>query len=143
MTQIATCTGMTHRLVIHNGSASDPSVIEESHRIRDWLLEILRFAVTLEQCDRVAVMSLAQRWTAAGPAQPNRHLAISPRQAQSSATASLQRMTAINWRNSAFLSKKWMIFDCGEPLKARSSRNLISQHLPGRWVESISGRVCR
>jgi hypothetical protein len=50
---------MTHRLVIHNGSASDPSVIEESHRIRDWLLEILRFAVTLEQCDRVAVMSLA------------------------------------------------------------------------------------
>jgi hypothetical protein len=30
--------------------------LEESRRIRDWLLAILSFAVTLEQCDRAAVM---------------------------------------------------------------------------------------
>ena len=35
------------------------SAIEESRRIREWLLGILRFAVTLEQCDRAAVMYLA------------------------------------------------------------------------------------
>jgi hypothetical protein len=36
-----------------------PSAIEQSRRIREWLLGILRFAVTLEQCDRSAVMRLA------------------------------------------------------------------------------------
>ncbi len=33
--------------------------MEDSRRIREWLLGILRFAVTLEQCDRTAVMCLA------------------------------------------------------------------------------------
>jgi hypothetical protein len=59
MTQLATREGMIHRLGRQNGSISDPSVIEESRRIREWLLGILRFAVTLEQCDRAAVMCLA------------------------------------------------------------------------------------
>jgi hypothetical protein len=59
MTQLATRKGMIHRLGRQNGSISDPSVIEESRRIREWLLGILRFAVTLEQRDRAAVMCLA------------------------------------------------------------------------------------
>jgi|SRR5271166_2180400 len=59
MTQLATCKGMIHRLGRQNGSISDPSVTEESRRIREWLLGILRFAVTLEQCDRAAVMCVA------------------------------------------------------------------------------------
>ena len=59
MTQLATREGMIHRLGRQNRSISDPSVIEESRRIREWLLGILRFAVTLEQCDRAAVMCLA------------------------------------------------------------------------------------
>jgi hypothetical protein len=37
----------------------DAAAFEASRRIRDWLLAVLRFAVTLEQCDRVAVMGLA------------------------------------------------------------------------------------
>jgi hypothetical protein len=37
----------------------DAAAFEGSRRIRDWLLSILRFAVTLEQCDQAAVMSLA------------------------------------------------------------------------------------
>jgi hypothetical protein len=48
-----------HRLGPHNGSVVGPSGIEESRRIREWLLGILRFAVTLEACDRAAVMYLA------------------------------------------------------------------------------------
>jgi hypothetical protein len=59
MTQLATREGMIHRFGRQNGSISDPSVIEESRRIRQWLLGILRFAVTLEQCDRAAVMCVA------------------------------------------------------------------------------------
>jgi hypothetical protein len=37
----------------------DAAAFEGSRRIRDWLLSILRFAFTLEQCDQAAVMSLA------------------------------------------------------------------------------------
>lgn len=59
MTQLATREGMFHRLGRQNGLVSDPSVIEESRRIREWLLGILRFAVTLERCDRAAVMCVA------------------------------------------------------------------------------------
>jgi hypothetical protein len=58
MTQLA-CKGMLHRLGPQDGSISGPSVSQESHRIREWLLGILRFAVTLEPCDRTAVMCLA------------------------------------------------------------------------------------
>jgi hypothetical protein len=59
MTQLATREGMIHRLGRQNRSISDPSVIEESRRIREWLLGILRFAVTLEPSDRAVVMGLA------------------------------------------------------------------------------------
>jgi hypothetical protein len=52
MTQLATRKGMLFPLAPQNGSTSDLLVSEESHRIREWLLAILRFAVTLEQCDR-------------------------------------------------------------------------------------------
>jgi hypothetical protein len=61
MTQLATRKGMLHRLGPQNGPISDRSVGEESYRIREWLLEILRFAVTFEQCDRAAVMCLAAK----------------------------------------------------------------------------------
>ncbi len=37
-------------------------------RIREWLLAILRFAVTLAQCDRGAVMCLAAEMDRLGPA---------------------------------------------------------------------------
>jgi hypothetical protein len=57
MTHLATCKWMLLRL--GPGSISDPSAIEDSRRIRGWLLAFLRFAVTLEQCDRAAVMCLA------------------------------------------------------------------------------------
>ena len=59
MNQLATRKWMLHRFGPQKGSISDPLVSEESHRIREWLLGILRFAVTLEQCDRAAVMCLA------------------------------------------------------------------------------------
>jgi hypothetical protein len=59
MNQSAIGSGMVHRLDPPDGSIFDAAAIEESHRIRDWLLGVLRFAVTLEQCDRVAVMCLA------------------------------------------------------------------------------------
>jgi hypothetical protein len=49
---------MVHRLGPH-GLISDSSAIEESRRIREWLLGILRFAVTLEPSDRAVVMGLA------------------------------------------------------------------------------------
>jgi hypothetical protein len=58
MGQSAIHGGMVHHLGPH-GVISDSSAIEESHRIREWLLGILRFAVTLERCDRAAVMCLA------------------------------------------------------------------------------------
>jgi hypothetical protein len=51
--------GMIHRLGSQNGSISEPAAIEESRRIRGWLLGILRFAVTLEPSDRAVVMGLA------------------------------------------------------------------------------------
>jgi hypothetical protein len=35
-------------------------LVEHSHRIRDWLFAILRFAVTLDQSDRAAAMVLAR-----------------------------------------------------------------------------------
>jgi hypothetical protein len=40
----------------------DAGPLEESHRkkVRDWLLAILRFAVTLEVSDRAAVMMIAE-----------------------------------------------------------------------------------
>ena len=38
---------------------AEPAAIEESRRIREWLLGILRFAITLEPCDRRVVMDLA------------------------------------------------------------------------------------
>jgi hypothetical protein len=59
MTYLVTSKGIIHRLGPRNGSTSDPSATEEARRIREWLLGILRFAVTLEQRDRAAVMCLA------------------------------------------------------------------------------------
>jgi hypothetical protein len=59
MVQSAIRSGTVHRLGPQDGSIFDAAAIEESHRIRGWLLGILRFAVTLEQCDRAAVMGLA------------------------------------------------------------------------------------
>ena len=59
MTQLATRKGVIHRLAPQNDLISDPSVAEESSRIREWLLGILRFAVTLERRDQAAVMCLA------------------------------------------------------------------------------------
>src|ERR1700746_2607605 len=59
MTQLATRKGMPFPLASQNGLTCDLLVSEESHRIREWLLGILRFAVTLEQCDRAALMGLA------------------------------------------------------------------------------------
>jgi hypothetical protein len=61
MTQLATREGAFLRLGPQKGSNSGPSVSGESRRIREWLLGILRFAVTLEQCDRAAVMCLAAK----------------------------------------------------------------------------------
>jgi hypothetical protein len=58
MGQSAIRRGMVHRLGPH-GLISDSSAIEESRRIREWLLGILRFAVTLEPSDRAVVMGLA------------------------------------------------------------------------------------
>ena len=58
MTQLATRKGIVHRLGPH-GLISDSSAIEEARRIREWLLGILRFAVTLEPSDRAVVMGLA------------------------------------------------------------------------------------
>jgi hypothetical protein len=142
MTQLPTRKGMIHRFGPQNGSISDPSAIEESRRIRQWLLGILRFAVTLEQCDRAAVIAWRQRWTAPELAQPNLDLAISLEQAQSSATVLLQSMTSINWLNSAFTSKRSMTADCVEPLKARSSGNVINRHVPDSQIESICGKGC-
>ena len=48
---------MLHRL--DPDSISGPSAIEDSRRIREWLPALLCFAVTLERCDRAAVMCLA------------------------------------------------------------------------------------
>jgi hypothetical protein len=59
MNQLATRKGMLHRFGPQKGSISDLLVSEESRRIREWLLGILRFAVTLEQRDQAAVMCLA------------------------------------------------------------------------------------
>jgi hypothetical protein len=59
MTQLAAHGGITHCLGPQNGSNSDSSAIEETRRIREWLLGILRFAVTREECDRTALMFLA------------------------------------------------------------------------------------
>jgi hypothetical protein len=51
-------TGMLHRIGSKRVSISDP-LVRESRRIREWLLGILRFAVTLEPRDQAAVMCLA------------------------------------------------------------------------------------
>jgi hypothetical protein len=59
MTYLVTSKGIIHRLGPRNGSTSDPTASEQVRRIREWLLGILRFAVTLEQRDRAAVMCLA------------------------------------------------------------------------------------
>ena len=59
MDQSAIRGGMVRRLGPQDGSIFDAAVIEESHRIREWMLGILRFTITLERCDRAAVMSLA------------------------------------------------------------------------------------
>jgi hypothetical protein len=59
MTQLATRKGVLHRFGPQKSSILDPVVNEESRRIREWLLGILRFAVTLEQRDQAAVMCLA------------------------------------------------------------------------------------
>ena len=58
MGQSAIRRGMVHRLGPH-GLISNSSAIEESRRIREWLLGILRFAVTLEPSDRAVVTGLA------------------------------------------------------------------------------------
>jgi hypothetical protein len=48
---------------------AEPSAIEESRRIREWLLGILRFAITLERCDRGVVMNLAAEMDRLGSAK--------------------------------------------------------------------------
>jgi len=40
---------------------TDVVIWEEAGRIRDWLLAILRFAVTLEPADRAAILAIAQQ----------------------------------------------------------------------------------
>jgi hypothetical protein len=69
MTQLATRKGILHRL--DPGSISDPLVSEQSRRIRELLLAILRFAVTLEQRDRAAVMCLATQMDRLGASKSN------------------------------------------------------------------------
>jgi hypothetical protein len=59
MTKATTTERMIDRLASPTNSFAESLALEESRRIRDWLLAILRFAVTLEQCDRAAVMGLA------------------------------------------------------------------------------------
>jgi hypothetical protein len=59
MTQLSTRKGMLHRLFPRNGSISDRSVSEKSHRIRDLLLGIFCFIAAPERRDRAAVMCLA------------------------------------------------------------------------------------
>jgi hypothetical protein len=59
MNQLATRKGMLHRFSPQRLSTSDSLISDESRRIREWLLGILRFAVTLEQRDQAAVMCLA------------------------------------------------------------------------------------
>jgi hypothetical protein len=34
---------------------------EQAHRVREWLLAVLRFAVTLEPADRAAVLAIAEQ----------------------------------------------------------------------------------
>jgi len=52
--------GETSRpLETQNERLCAPIAVIGSVRINDWLLAILRFAVTLAQCDRAAVMALA------------------------------------------------------------------------------------
>jgi len=52
--------GATSRpLESQNDRVGHPIAVIESTRINDWLLAILRFAVTLAQRDRAAVMALA------------------------------------------------------------------------------------
>lgn len=77
---------MLHSFCPQNGSVAGPWAIEGSP-IRDWLLGILRFAVTLERCDGAAVMGPARRWTDLDQAGLNLDLAISPGQAHNSASA--------------------------------------------------------
>jgi hypothetical protein len=55
----ATTAEMTDRLASQNNPFAESLALEESRRIRDWLLAILPLAGTLEQCDRAAVMGLA------------------------------------------------------------------------------------
>jgi hypothetical protein len=59
MGQSAIRKGMVRRLGAPNASIFDAAPIEEARRIREWLLGVLRFTVTLEQCDRATVMCLA------------------------------------------------------------------------------------
>jgi hypothetical protein len=59
MTKTTTAERMIDRLASPNNSFAELLALEESRWIRDWLLAILRFAVTREQCDRAAVMGLA------------------------------------------------------------------------------------
>ena len=51
--------GMVHRLGPYGLISDSSATIEESRRIREWLLGILRFAVTLERPDQAAVICLA------------------------------------------------------------------------------------
>jgi hypothetical protein len=57
---------MIRRLAPQNGSNPSSSTPKEA-RIREWLLRILRFAVTLDQCDQTAVMCLAAEMDRLGP----------------------------------------------------------------------------
>jgi hypothetical protein len=69
MVQSAIRSGTVHRLRPQDGSIFDAAAIEESHRIREWLLGILRFAVTLERCDRAALMCLAAEMNRLGASE--------------------------------------------------------------------------
>ncbi len=59
---------MIHHVGSQKGSTSGSLATEDSRRIREWLLGILRFTVTLEQCDRTAAMCLAAEMDRLGAA---------------------------------------------------------------------------
>jgi len=142
MGQSAIRRGMVHRLGPH-GLISDSSAIEESRRIREWLLGILRFAVTLEPSDRAVVTGLAVEMDRLGSDESQSRFSYFTRTSTKLCDCILQSMTSINWRNSAFTSKRLMTVDCVEPLKVRSSRNVINRHVPDSRIESICGRASR
>jgi hypothetical protein len=142
MTQLPTRKGMIHRFGPQNGSISDPSAIEESRRIRQWLLGILRFAVTLEQCDRAAVMCVAAEMDRPGASTTQSGFSYFTRTSTKLCNCIAAKYDFDKLAELRFTSKRSMTADCVEPLKARSSGNVINRHVPDSRIESICGKGC-